>query len=169
MTSDPTKGPDAGEPVSPFAAFLRPTPPPEVRRAFALWVASLVVGYGIGFVVGLVVGFTSARRDAQTGGTADNVDAGAAASFLVGALIGLAIVVALQVFFLLKMRRGRNWARIVLTAVAVLNAFGLVQGFLNGQGFAVATGLISLALVAAATTLMYRPAANAYFRAPNYS
>ena len=81
---------------------------------------------------------------------------------VVALVIGL-ILLALEIFFMFKMRAGHNWARIVLTVLGVLSIlaslYGLTQGFTVGTIFSV----ISLLVVAAAIVFMYKPAARAYF------
>lgn len=104
-------------------------PPQEVRQAFYLWVANFVVAYGVGFVLGFISGFLAARDRTASSGGSGSVSGAEVAATLVGGLVGIALAVGLQLFFLVKMRRGRNWARIVLTVLAVLNAASLVQAF----------------------------------------
>ncbi len=81
---------------------------------------------------------------------------------VVALVIGL-ILLALEIFFMFKMRAGRNWARIVLTVLGVLSIlsglYGLTQGFTVGAIF----GVISLLVVIAAIVFMYKPADRAYF------
>ena len=146
-----------------------PQPPPvprDVNTAFQLWIANIIVSTVVGFVVGFVASFLAAGRRAPRTPAA-SVHTGSQVATLVGAVLGLAVVIAVEVFFLIKMRKGRNWARIVLTVLAVLNVLGTANSFLNGQGFAVAIGLVSVLLLASATVLMYRPESNTYFKSAN--
>lgn len=81
------------------------------------------------------------------------------------------IFLALYLFFAVKMRNGRNWARIVLT---VLSALSVVSQFsvsttvtVNGQEYSsssnAVTGWIAAVAAIIAIALMYLPASNAYF------
>ncbi len=161
-------GGEAAPAVAP--AEWPPQPPPvprEVQTAFRLWIANIVIGTVVGFVVGFVVGLSAARQRAHSG-TAASVNTGAQVASVIGSVIGLAVIIALEVLVLVKMRKGRNWARIVLTVLAVLNVVGTANNFLHGQGLAVGIGLVSVLLLASATALMYRPPSNVYFKSPKW-
>lgn len=154
---------------SPYANLGEPScpRPKEVDRAF--WAAT---GYAVYVVVFCIVclGSSSAaadlmRRQAEQRGKAPNPAVIAQVSeFLPPFAIGFGVVVgALWVFFAVRMRAGRNWARIVLIVLAmlgVMSAFGnLVRGLL------VVESLPGLVLAGAVGYLLFRPAASEYFRA----
>jgi len=91
----------------------------------------------------------------------------------VTAIVTGVIVVALYVLFAVKMRAGRNWARIVLTVLTVLS---LLSRFtvsasvtINGQEYAATSGnvvgWISAIGGLIAVVLMYLPDSNKYFDA----
>jgi hypothetical protein len=83
-------------------------------------------------------------------------------------LLGALIVLGLEIFFLLKMRKGKNWARVIMTVLAGLNIIEAALSFLQGHEFALITGMTAITLLAPATVLLYRPVSNAYFRAHRY-
>ena len=80
---------------------------------------------------------------------------------LLGASLGVAVVFGILfivafVLFDVFMRRGANWARVVLLVITILSLTGIVGQY----------GLGALGVVAAvvATVLMFVPTSNAYFR-----
>lgn len=93
------------------------------------------------------------------------------------------VIFAALVYVIMKMYRGKNWARIVLTVLlGVIGTLSLIidpiQWLLNGNalkdmfdGMTVYSSLfglsrvIHIAAVFAGLTMMFRPAANRYFRA----
>lgn len=88
-------------------------------------------------------------------------------------VIGL-VLLALVVATVFQMRKGRNWARIVLAVLGGLSALSLLLGFANAGsllglgGLGVLSVLISvvqLVLLLGAILLMFRGGANAYFAA----
>jgi hypothetical protein len=95
---------------------LRPSPPREVRNAFKLWIANLAFGFTMGFVIGFITALTARQRAAVS---AQPVNVGAVIVGLLGALI----VLGLEIFFLLKMRKGKNWARVIMTVLAGLKYY----------------------------------------------
>jgi hypothetical protein len=75
------------------------------------------------------------------------------------------VVVYIRVLFLMKMRAGRNWARILLTVLGVL-AIVYCAVLLPQLTFVVsAFEVLAAALTLSAIVLIFRPAANAYFAA----
>ncbi|MEV0126505.1 hypothetical protein AB0I16_34015 [Streptomyces sp. NPDC050703] len=143
-----------------------PPAPDAVRGAFALWLTAVAAGV---FETVLAVVRTLTEADASTGGLA----------------AGLALRVAVcsaAVLVAVRMRRGANWARLALACVpGVLGTLSLVDGPVRwpadghalGEAFRhldavdVLSGgsrVLHLAAVLAAVTLMFRPAANAWFR-----
>ncbi|QUI34828.1 MULTISPECIES: hypothetical protein [Streptomyces] len=149
----------------PGADGERPAPD-VVRGAFALWLTAVAAGV-FETVLAMVRALTEA--DASTGGLA----------------AGLALRVAVYsaaVLVAVRMRRGANWARLALAGVlGVLGTLSLViepvrwlaDGHTPGEAFrhldAVdvlfgASRVLHLAAVLAAVTLMFRPAANTWFK-----
>jgi hypothetical protein len=181
-----------GQPAYPGGGYPEPgkpavagEPPKSVRTSFQLWVAYLVVG-----VIGVVVSFLT--RDAlfdagvELGlqgsgfteadlppGALDEARAAGAAQANVSLVFNV-VILALIGAAVVAMRKGRNWARIVLTVVGVLALlaslfllFGAGLLFaIGGLGIVVVLlGAVSIALAIAAMVFMYRPDAKAYFAA----
>ncbi|MEV2254257.1 hypothetical protein AB0I94_27370 [Streptomyces sp. NPDC050147] len=148
------------------SSALPPVPPP-VRAAFALWITAVVAGF---FETVLMVGGLLAEGDTSTGELAGGL-------LLRMAVFSAAVLVAVQ------LRRGRNWAR--LTLAVGLGIFGtlslvieplrwLADGHSLGDALrdlsAVdalfgASRVLHLSAVLGAMVLMFRPTANAWFRA----
>ncbi|MGI9064673.1 MAG: hypothetical protein ACR2FQ_12825 [Pseudonocardiaceae bacterium] len=168
---EPEPYPQQGYPQQPYPG-QSPSPgqpPKEVELSFRLWIASIVVS-----LLGSILTFATIDDIRQQ--TIDDTLAstpGADPQFIentvnvgliVGLVFGLALL-ALEVFFIVKMRAGRNWARIVLT---VLGALGVISGLFSlGQPglTALTSGLSALILIAAIVT-MYLPGAAPWFRQP---
>jgi hypothetical protein len=83
-----------------------------------------------------------------------------ASTAIVIAVVATVIIAGLYVLFAFKLRAGRNWARIVLTIVAVLDLLALV----SGQGGA-AIGYIGALAAIVGCVLSYLPNSSAYFAA----
>ena len=98
----------------------------------------------------------------------------------VGAMFAFGLViVALEVLFAIFMRRGRNWARIVLAVfgtIGVLFALGglfsssstVVGGheIVTRSGLSTTLTVVQAVIIVAAIVMFFRPAANAWFKAP---
>ncbi|WP_447041313.1 hypothetical protein [Streptomyces sp. DSM 118878] len=140
--------------------------PDVVRAAFALWLTAVAAGV---FETVLAVVRTLTEADAATGGLA----------------AGLALRVAVYsaaVLVTVRMLRGANWARLTLTgALGVFGTLSLVvepvRWLADGHSLGEAlrhldavdvlfggSRVLHLAAVLAAVALMFRPAANAWFR-----
>lgn len=147
--------------------------PPEVEISFWLWIAVVALG-----VIGAIVTLTSLDTIADqvsgslSRGQVDMVLTITKVSAVAGALIGGVVYILFAIF----LRRGKNWARIVLTvigAIAVVaglfTVFGGSSTTIQGQsvqlGGPVNTTLsaIQLLLIIAAVALLFRPRANAFF------
>ncbi len=138
--------------------------PKAVQTAFVLWLVA--VGAGVAEVIVRVV---------------DSLAAGAGPD--VGGVVIRAVIYSAVVYAAVQMRRGRGWARIALAVVlGVVGTLSLVidpiswlaAGNSPREVFADADTLfafvapiraIHLAAVLGALVFMFRPAANAYFRA----
>jgi hypothetical protein len=155
----------------------RPLPPREVGIAFKLWVAQIIFG-----LLSTVVLFAFsdpfaagrqrvAANRAQGGGLSpQQFDTFLMTILIIGGVFGV-LFLAVEVWLLLKMRRGRNWARITLTVLAGISVLGTLISLPQGattMGITLVTGPIALLINIAAIVFMYRPAANAYFAAPNW-
>ncbi|MGV9878722.1 hypothetical protein [Streptomyces sp. NPDC003006] len=144
-----------------------PPAPATVRAAFALWLTAVAAGV---FETVLAVVGTVADSDASTGGLAGGVA-------LRVAVYSAVVLVAV------RMRRGANWARLALAGV--LGVFGTlslvvepVRWLAGGHPLGDAlrdvgvvdvlfggSRVLHVAAVVAAVVLMFRPSANAWFRA----
>jgi hypothetical protein len=173
-----------GDVSNPYEDGLRPEPAPPVRddpggmriprpkavdTAFQASIAGAVIG-AVATVLTLVLNremMVVLVRDTLRGaGLPDGEQEVAAAlgTFRLAMAFGVAVFLGLSLLFALKMRAGRNWARMVITVLAFI---GVVR-FLNAMAASGAElGLIwSLAEVAFAVTavvFMFRPESTAYF------
>jgi len=154
-----TGGPAAGAPV------VAPSAPPRtVNIAFWLFVAAAVLSVISGIITIATIGsqraqFLDAVRNSDQGGkldpnsVADAVIAGAT-TWAVVTLIFWAVAFVLFAFF---MRRGANWARIVLTVLTVLSLLNIINGF--GAGF------LQFALAVVGVVLIWLRPSSEYFAA----
>lgn len=156
-------------PAQPPAAPAGP-PPQQVQTSFVLWVVVVVLQ-----LLGTALSFTDidAAREvaeeqarAQGAGQLDpqTIDTIATVGIVFGIVLTVLFALAILVFAIF-MRRGRNWARIVLAVVGGLvvlfNLVALAAGTVN----AVVQSLLTLVVVIAAVVLMFTEPANAWFAA----
>ncbi|HEX4720871.1 MAG TPA: hypothetical protein VH333_00045 [Pseudonocardiaceae bacterium] len=99
-------------------------------------------------------------RTANTSNLSESQLESLAGTAVVIAVVATVIIAGLYVLFAFKVRAGRNWARIVLTIVAVLDLLALV----TGQGGA-AVGYIGALAAIVGCVLSYLPSSAAYFAA----
>lgn len=137
--------PYAGMPQAPAAEPARPR---TVELAFWLVIASSVLNILNYFL-------TLDYVNEMSGGA---VVTGAAAG---GFIFGTAIRIALAALA----RQGQNWARIVLTVLAVLSLTGLLGGLFLAGPLAGLTGLLSIATFVAAAVLLFLKPSNEFFTA----
>lgn len=148
-----------------------PEPPPQqVQLSFWLWVASVVVGL-VGTVLGLadvetIRAQAEEQATASSGGQLDQaaVDAIITFSIVVGIAIGVLFTVATLVFAVL-MRRGRNWARILLAVIAGLSLLSSGISLPNATAVVVVVTVLGLVVTLAAVILMFLRPANEWFAA----
>jgi hypothetical protein len=131
--------------------------PPRVNAAFWLYIAGAVLSLIALIVSVATIGSVTASLQQQNGGRLS----GSAASAAVGAGVTIAVVfgilyIAAYVIFAVFMRRGANWARIVLLVVTVLSVFGVLGGY--------GLGAARLIVGVIATILIFTKPANDYFR-----
>jgi len=115
----------------------------------------------------------AAGRPGSSGMTAQSL----ANTVKVVAVVAVSNIVGLYLLFALKMRAGRNWARIVLTVLSALSIGSTAHSSttirVNDQAFTASTsqavGWFGAALAVVAIVLMFMPASNAYFAAGNAS
>lgn len=134
----------------------KPAVPKEVNIAFAVWVLSSLVSSVLQAldVDVFVEAFLKQPANQPPGA---QLSAGAVRGIF---YIALVVVGALMLLFAWKMRSGRNWARVLLTALAV---FGLYTQA-SAVGFSDWIAVVSVAITATGLVYMYMPPSNAYFR-----
>lgn len=141
--------------------------PKDVSRAFMLWLAA--VAAGVFETILTIIESVSGQLALGTGGV------------VVGVSMRL-LIFAVVVYVASRMLRGRNWARFVLAlGLGVLGTLSIVIGpvswlveghsigeFLAGTDLMLllfaSSRVVHLVTVFAALVLMFRPAANDYFR-----
>jgi hypothetical protein len=142
------------------------TQPRSVLWSYRLYLVAAILGV-VGIVLSLVLlpatidaATQSAIRAAQ-GQDTQGVDyAAVGRGIAIGAtVLAVAIqvvLIVLTVVFARKMNQGRNWARIVLLVLAVLQLFGVLGAF--------GVGALQFVLLVVAAILSFLPASNAWFR-----
>jgi len=86
--------------------------------------------------------------------------------YRISMVIGIGVFVGLNLLFTYKMRAGRNWARIVLTAFAVIGALSFLSAMASaGAELELMWSLAQAAFGITAVVYMYRKESNAYFLA----
>lgn len=91
-------------------------------------------------------------------------------AFLVFGLVFGLVLVALVLFFIFKMRAGRNWARIVLTVIGAIIVLGGLFSLTLGRAepaLSLVTSVLSTLLVIGAIVMMYVKGAGRWFRWPH--
>ncbi|MBP2322329.1 NADH:ubiquinone oxidoreductase subunit 6 (subunit J) [Kibdelosporangium banguiense] len=145
----PIGGPDnAGKPA-------RPPVPREVNVSFAVWVLSMVLSSVLQIVDADVFVETYQKQMANQA-PETQLSAGTLKGVYLFAVIAVGLVMLL---FAWKMRSGRNWARILLTVLAVTSL--LFQA--SSVGMSSVLGLVGVVITATGLVFMYMPASNAYF------
>ncbi len=139
----------------------------EVDVSFWLWVATVV--FGVLSTLLLLVNFEAMRTLAldvvrqadpsvETAAAEDVVTLG----LIIGLAIGVVFIVA-QLVLALLMRKGHNWARVVLTVPTVLSVL-LLLSLPTSTGLNRATAIVQNLLMVTATCFMFLPAANPWFQ-----
>jgi len=153
----------AGAPVG--GPVVAPTAPPTtVNIAFWLYVAGAVLSVISGIITIATIGSQRAqfldavRNSSQTGNANPNavVDA-VIAGATVWAIVTLIFWAVAFVLFAFFMRRGANWARIVLTVLTVLSLLNIINGF--------GTGALQVIATIVATVLIWLRPSSEYFAA----
>lgn len=140
--------------------------PQEVKKSYLFWLVAIAAG-----VFEMIIAVTQMlSKDSEAG-----------SSILIA--VGLrTIIFAALVFVIIKMYRGKNWARLALTILLggigtfsllidpihwILEGNSLDKAFTGMTVYSSLFGLsriVHLSSVITALILMYRPAANKYFR-----
>ena len=151
-----TGGQRAPEPAA------NPVRPKQVNISFWLLIVSLLIS--VVSVPLTIAAFNSPEsreateaeleRQNVAGLTVDDAIAATVAFLVITAVISVAITLLVAIFI----RKGHNWARIVLTVFAVLSLLALLV-----PSTATALGIAGIVLVLAAAVLLYVKPAPAYF------
>jgi hypothetical protein len=138
----------------------RLAPPKRVNTAFWLYIAAAALSL-VSLIVSLMT--TDASRAAlqeqlERQGTAVDpatLDAAIGAGVVISVVFGL-LYLAAYVLFAFFLRRGANWARIVLVIITALSLFDVLSGF--------GVGAVRVLLGVVATVLVFTGESNEYFR-----
>jgi ABC-type Fe3+ transport system permease subunit len=134
--------------------------PPQVNAAFWLYIVGAALSLVALIISIATIGSLKDTLQQQSSANGQQLS-DSAASAAIGVSVTIAVIfgilyIAAYVLFAFFMRRGANWARIVLLIVTVLSLFGVLGGY--GVGAArVIVGVI-------ATILLFTKPANEYFR-----
>lgn len=138
---------------------IKSTPPGTIVAAFFGFLVSTVTALaGAGLILANRQALVDTIRSQNTQYTDEQAQK--AATLGVGFAVGVAVLIALFYLWLaFKLKAGRNWARIVLTIVTLLQ----VASMFVTQGNTVA-GYIGCAISVIALVLSYLPASDAYIK-----
>ncbi|GHF33136.1 uncharacterized protein (DUF983 family) [Amycolatopsis bartoniae] len=158
----PAGGADTPSSSSPTAATA---PPNSINVAFWCFLVATVISVVSG-VLALTAKSTVAdqlRKNNTSGLTEDQINTAAQAAVIVAAVI--AVVIGLIFLWLsFKLRAGRNWARITLTVLTVLQVVSLVAG----QGASI-LGYVSVLAAVVGLVFAYLGSSNEYINAVKQS
>ncbi|MEV6620355.1 hypothetical protein AB0M83_04360 [Amycolatopsis sp. NPDC051106] len=139
---------------------LNGNPPGTLVAAFFGYLVSTVSALvGAGLLLGYRDELADAVRTGMNNGGARLTEEQIQRSATVAQAVGIGVLVVLALLYLLlsfKLKAGRNWARIVLTVVTLLQ----VASLLATSGTAV--NYVSTAISVLALVLSYLPPSNAY-------
>ncbi|MGH3902776.1 MAG: hypothetical protein ACRDTE_01030 [Pseudonocardiaceae bacterium] len=156
----------------PTGGFVRSGPvgprPKEVDYSFWLWVTNFALGLvGLIFFVGEfdTIRDTALEEARRQGGAIDDaqLESITTTALIIAVIIGV-LFSALQVLFAFFMRKGRNWARIVLAVFGGLSVLSGLYSLATASGGQLALSMISLLVVIGAVVTMFLAAANPWFR-----
>lgn len=145
--------------------YTRPPMPKEVNWATLLMLLSIVIS-----LVGVIIlladknGYIKAVRDSNPDYSQKKLDDTFKAARVV-AIVIFVIVAVLYAWLILKIRQGRNWARIVATVLLVLGIVSNVSTMAsNGTGATKAFEVVGLIIAVAVLVLLWLRPSNAYFK-----
>jgi hypothetical protein len=161
--------PPAAPPLN-ESELRRPARPKTVDTAYLLW----LIAAGLAIVANLI-GFAIAEDIARETAAALGVsDIARATDPSYGSLIFSLLLSVVWILVVMQMRKGANWARIVLTVLGGLSVIaGLISllalGIMFSVGFlgviSVLLGLVQLAVTIGAIVFMFMSDSNYYFKA----
>ncbi len=135
-------------------------PPPSIKTSFNIILAVLALS-----VLSTVLSFVFLDDLVEAANVSLADEDAARTGAMIGAVIGFLIFGGLWLLLGLFLRKGRNWARIVLT---VLVAVGLVLGVVGLLGeqpvIFLILSLVQMALYVALLYFMWRPDSTAYLQ-----
>lgn len=167
------------QPGTPPGAAPRPTPP-DVVTAFQLW--WVAAGFGLAQLICAMIGALGdrdriidqlladmARRDPEVVLSRTTAELFIFAGLVLAVVIGI-VLAAIVLLIAYQMRKGRQWARTVLTmfgSILVVFAVPALLGLGTASGaFGMLTGALAIlggVAAAGAIFLMHRKDSNAYF------
>ena len=160
-----------GQEWSGYAPYVPPPPPGSAEQPLTVraGIGAFVVNFVLG-IVGSLVAFSDiddlVREASRTTNDPDITDEVLRTAILVGAVIGLVLVV-LHALFIWWAWRGRNWARIVLWVLgglAVFAGFGTLGGDTGSTGFLSALSVFQLLALLAGIVLLALKPSNDWYR-----
>jgi hypothetical protein len=161
---------DEFEPAPPVPAGAGEIPRPKaIDTAFKASLAGAAIG-AIATIVTTLLDrewLVALVRDTLSGANLpdgeQDVEA-AVGTFRVAMVFGIAVFVGLSVLFAVKMRAGRNWARMVITVLAVLGVLSFLSAMAgSGAELRLIWSLAEVAFAVTAVIYMFRPESSAYF------
>lgn len=135
--------------------MTNPTPanrPTAVTVSFIAWLVATALGLATVVLLFVSAGATQAVE----GDSATSNFFGI--TYIFAALLVL-ILTAVQAVVLFRMRAGRNWARVLLTVLAVLQIVNAVFSL----GLNAVVSILGIVILIVATVTMWLPSANVYF------
>jgi hypothetical protein len=153
----PSSGADESSPA-------RPAAPTTITTAFYCYLVSTVISVVSGLLLlGDKEEIANRLRQANTSGlTADQIDKAAQVGQIVAVVIAL-LFALVYLWLAFKLRAGRNWARITLTVLTVLQVLSLTAG----QGTII--GYLSVLIAVIGLVFAYLGTSNQYFKAVKQS
>jgi hypothetical protein len=150
----------ASSPTSVPPAAARPS---TINAAFWAFIASTVIGLLGGVLVfankdAIVEATRNADRQKGTGLTDAQIDQAVTLTIVVAVVIAV-IIALLYLLFAVKLRAGRNWARIVLTIITALQLLSVLAGESSIAGY------VSVLAAVVGVVLSFTAPSNAYIAA----
>jgi hypothetical protein len=147
----------------------RPVRPKAIDTAFLFTVTGIVLG-SIGTVLSTLVDrarIARMVRDALSRSGEPYTEADVLAMigpFRIAGAITIAAVAGLLVLVAVKVRAGRNWARLLLTMFALVGVFDFVSAVsAEGAALVLIWNLAAVAFGVAAVIYLFRPESSTYF------
>ena len=157
--NNPAGGPAYGAPAP------RGPRPPSVDIAVKLIWATIALSVLSAIATFLLLD-SIIDQQLEAAGVSETISSDSVRSIAIaGAVFGLIISVGIATLLVIFIGKGHNWARIVYTLLAALAALGSVFGFASQPIVLTVISLLSLLLTIVAVVMLFRPDANAWFKA----